>query len=220
MLKKFTLIELLVVIAIIAILAAMLLPALNKARQRAKTTNCLANQKQQGLAVQVYSGNYDDFILPTVTGSGTEDQWWPASLAPFISVGQNYGTMDNWKNAGVFRCPEYAGDWPFLTYAKNHMTENQTGHDWYKLTQVKSASSKGILLDGGITPGSFWSMVFYTWDPFDGGNGPSRRHGNSTNITFLDGHVENWNVPRLQARLSCYGGDWSMWNYIVPTTGN
>ncbi len=133
--RAFTLIELLVVIAIIAILAALLLPALNKAKQRAQTISCLNNLKQLELCCHLYSNDNNDYLVPNnsvyVFGGGGQDEkgasWLldldaaheldPSNIVNGILFQYNSSlgiyhcplTIQSWKIATTSCCPNCAG---------------------------------------------------------------------------------------------------------------
>ena len=127
----FTLIELLVVIAVIAILAGMLLPALQHAKLKAQSILCLSNVKSIGLAFHGYFSDYSDWIPLTTDGSGT-DTTWVVQMFPYLNVKPASGTIadrrEAVRKAKIFTCPadQHASKCEFwgprhLSYGMNYM---------------------------------------------------------------------------------------------------
>ena len=118
--RSFTLIELLVVIAIIAILASMLLPALNKARSKAQRTGCLSNCKQAGIGIQLYVADYKDWLPGGKSNVGTPGNW-KFEISPYCGLPQGKEYNDVIKN------PKYGFGGPLSCTGFKGFTRNAKG---------------------------------------------------------------------------------------------
>ncbi|MDR3710930.1 MAG: DUF1559 domain-containing protein [Capsulimonadaceae bacterium] len=130
--NAFTLIELLVVIAVIAILAAILFPVFATAREKARQTSCLNNEKQLGLALVQYAQDYDE-LLPGGTASSQCSTGWAGEIYSYV------------KSVGAYRCPDDMNTNPynFSSYGINGNLASRNG---------STSTNKGVCLSQMTAP--------------------------------------------------------------------
>ena len=182
----FTLIELLIVIAIIAILAAMLLPALNKVREKARKIKCIGHQKQIMAATFCYINDYADYGPWTREAAGM-DVFWNKSLWPYISKNSVSMYIDK---TSVFTCPSY--DEPSI--ALNFMQNDYFGGtgSGIKTTRIRQPSHKIYYMDGSGERVSV-SLAYLV---VNGKYYARYRHTGNINFAMTDGHIAStkWRI--------------------------
>jgi len=212
--RSFTLLELLIVVAIIAVLAAILLPALKRAKDQARTSACLNNLKQLAVAFELYRSDYDDWLPGD--SDGVCPWIWPHRLNAYLRVADPVVRSHSTRNP--FVCPakpltdadqftSQPWDNPNLSYTTQFWINCGSGErcyysmnsllglypssgdpfEWKK--SIRSPSRTAMYLDGFDDQATY---AFPYW---------RARHAGRVNFVFCDGHTESWDESKIP-----YGG--------------
>jgi prepilin-type N-terminal cleavage/methylation domain-containing protein/prepilin-type processing-associated H-X9-DG protein len=226
--KAFTLIELLVVIAIIAILAAMLLPALSQAKKKAQGISCVNNLKQLTLAAHVYASDFQDAIVPNGTIGDTA--WVTGSDVRTVPGATNTASLMQgllWpynQSLDIYKCPgdKFDVNGTSMQRVRSYslsgmMGDNQgaaSGHGGIKenlnLSSVRNPGPSDAFFfvgeQGSANPDTahtsiddgLFAVAYNNTQTWS--NTPESRHGNHGQFSFADGHagILKWLEPKTQ----------------------
>lgn len=226
--KSFTLIELLVAIAIIAILAGLLLPALNSARDKARGAACMNNLKQCGLGINNYASDYDGYVVVRQQQSwGYADKWAyfmfsskylpiESTFCPALAVKRNVyvsNTQSDWSRCyGIWDIAvgnyvgdqAYSGDWWGVKSKVGSILYTYNGAcKYFILHKAKAPSQTVYLADAALrkNDGTLQSLAFWQSQgtvSTQGAGGIYTVHNNNANILYFDGHVAATSATTLK----------------------
>ena len=209
--RGFTLIELLVVIAVIAILAGLLLPALARAKEKAKAIKCTSNEKQISLGYLLYADDHADHLPvagqpePSMGAGWVAPSRWFQEISTYIARAEtNYTTLV--AKGKVVVCPSakidksipktvpgfegyggYGHNWAYLGYTPENADKKLARQRITSVTKPVETAMNGDSLDPG--PGINWWDYGYIDPPSVTKDFPYVRHGRGGNYAWVDGHV-------------------------------
>lgn len=178
--RKFTLVELLVVVAIIGILASLLLPSLQKARAAAMLKVCMSNQRQIGLAAQMYAQTYNDRFVGDFNNEGTSNMFFASKYLAFITDEPYEGPLvysdmsDRFREVGAYQCPsavlEVALDYTVNSIDTEHYNTNPGSYKGVWAHNIsafpKSLDEVGYLVEVNNERANGQGDNYHLWDIF------------------------------------------------------